>query len=87
MTMTNYKIVHRIFIMLSLIVMSCSGDESTPKCQETNIVVSINGELLTFEAISRGISLTSDGYELTLCPGSCLHEPLPVPANHHEGLD
>jgi hypothetical protein len=46
--------------------LSCSDDENIQKCQETNITVSINGELLTFDAISRGIVLTSKGYELTL---------------------
>ena len=46
--------------------MSCSDDDTIQKCQETNITVSINGDLLTFEPISRGIVLTSDGYELTL---------------------
>ena len=64
--MTNYKVAQRVFIILSIIVMSCSDNESTPKCQETNITVLIDGELLTFQAISRGISSTSDGYELTL---------------------
>lgn len=64
--MTNYKIVTRFFPLLLLITMSCSDNESVQKCQETNITILIDGELQTFEPISRGILLTSNGYELTL---------------------
>jgi hypothetical protein len=57
------------FVLICLLtILSCSDDESesVPKCLETNITVLIDGELQTFYAISRGISLTSNGYELVL---------------------
>jgi hypothetical protein len=74
--MTNNKIITRLFTLLLFIVTSCSDNEISNKCEQTNITILIDGELLTFEAISRGILLTSNGYKLTVGFNRRVESPL-----------
>jgi hypothetical protein len=62
------KFIFYLFLIsiLSVTVSSCSDDDSSSKCQATNISATINGTAFTFQAIGRGLDLRSGGYRLQL---------------------
>lgn len=45
---------------------SCDKNENEPNCIPTNVSMSVNGELQTFQALGRGINITNNGYVLSL---------------------
>lgn len=53
-------------VILLLTFFSCSKDDDVQKCMETNVVMTINGDEQSFQALGRGISLRPEGYELSL---------------------
>ena len=55
-----------IFLLISII--SCSSDDNEVEevCMETNVTMTIDGEIQNFQAVGRGISLRSNGYELSI---------------------
>ena len=55
-----------LLFVLIISSLSCTKDENPPSCQPTNVTMKINGETFTYQAIGRGISLKSWGYELQL---------------------
>lgn len=55
-----------IFFLFISTIFSCSDDDNEQPCQETNVVMTNDGEVQNFEAVGRGISLRQNGYELTL---------------------
>ena len=56
-------------IMLCIIAIttsSCSNDDDHQPCYATDVTMTINGELQSFQAKGRGIDIREDGYELHL---------------------
>lgn len=57
----------KLFFLVSILtIFSCSKDDDGQACMQTNTTLTVNGEVQSFQAIGRGISLRPNGYELSL---------------------
>ena len=57
------------FAILSIALLACSNDnnhEVTLECIPTNVSMTVNGDVQTFQAIGRGIDITENGYILSI---------------------
>jgi hypothetical protein len=54
-----------LLFLLFFGLLACSEEEEQT-CRVTNVTMTVNGEVQTFQAIGRGISLRQSGYELQL---------------------
>lgn len=74
------KILNILFLSAIITFSSCNKDDGdkdeTASCQETEITMKVNGELLTFYAYGRGLDLRADDYELSLNFGRDQQNPV-----------
>lgn len=67
MKIKNLPVIVLLLVLLTLVLTSCSNDDDSEQvCMETNVIMTVNGELQTFEALGRGIDLRQNGYLLQL---------------------
>lgn len=55
-----------ILCVIAFTTISCSNDDDHQPCYATDVTMTINGEVQSFQAYGRGIDIREDGYELQL---------------------